>query len=54
MNQPFERRVHGLVRFMQADDERCVIDGTIDGLPPTSRVRINIHQYGDLSNGCDR
>lgn len=54
MNRPFERRVHGLVRFIQADDEQCIIEGTIDGLSPNSPAKINIHEYGDLSSGCDR
>ncbi|CAF1341218.1 unnamed protein product [Adineta ricciae] len=53
INRPFERRVHGLVRFIQADDEQCIIEGTIDGLSPNSPAKINIHEYGDLSNGCD-
>lgn len=54
MNRPLERRVHGLVRFIQTDDEQCIIEGTVDGLKPNSPARINIHEYGDLSNGCDR
>jgi len=54
MNRPFERRVHGLVRFIETDDEQCIIEGTVDGLLPNSSARINIHEYGDLSNGCDR
>lgn len=54
MNRPSERRVHGLVRFIQTDDEQCVIEGTVDGLLPNASVQINIHEYGDLSNGCDR
>ncbi|UJR38313.1 hypothetical protein I4U23_030983 [Adineta vaga] len=53
MNRPVERRVHGLVRFIQTDDEQCIIEGTIDGLSPNSPAQINIHEYGDLSNGCD-
>ncbi|CAF1504710.1 unnamed protein product [Rotaria sp. Silwood1] len=53
MNQPFKRRTHGLVRFIQADDEQCIIEGSVDGLIPNSSARINIHEYGDLSNGCD-
>ncbi|CAF0878870.1 unnamed protein product [Adineta steineri] len=53
MNRPFERRIHGLVRFVQADDEQCIIEGNIDGLLPNSPAQINIHEYGDLSNGCD-
>jgi copper chaperone for superoxide dismutase len=54
MNRPLERRVHGLVRFIQTDEEQCIIEGTVDGLTPNSPARINIHEYGDLSNGCDR
>lgn len=54
LNRPFERRVHGLVRFIQADEDRCIIEGTVDGLTPNSSIQINIHQYGDLSDGCDR
>ncbi|CAF5133279.1 unnamed protein product, partial [Rotaria socialis] len=27
MNRPLERRVHGLVRFIQTDDEQCIIEG---------------------------
>ncbi|CAF2846443.1 unnamed protein product [Rotaria sp. Silwood2] len=53
MNQPFERRTHGLIRFIQVDDEQCIIEGTVDGLLPNSSARIDIHEYGDLSGGCD-
>jgi len=53
MNRPLERRIHGLVRFIQTDDEQCIIEGTVDGLLPNSPAQINIHEYGDLSNGCD-
>ena len=54
MNRPLERRIHGLVRFIQTDDERCIVEGTVDGLLPNSPAQINIHEYGDLSSGCDR
>ena len=54
LNRPFARRAHGLVRFIQTDDEQCVIEGTIDGLRPNEPVQINIHEYGDVSGGCDR
>jgi copper chaperone for superoxide dismutase len=54
LNRPLERRIHGLVRFIETDDEQCIIEGTVDGLLPNSPARINIHEYGDLSNGCDR
>jgi hypothetical protein len=54
MNRPLERRIHGLVRFIQANEEQCIIEGTVDGLAPNSPARINIHEFGDLSDGCDR
>ena len=54
LNRPFARRAHGLVRFIQTDDEQCVIEGTIDGLRPNEPVQINIHEYGDVSGGCER
>ena len=54
INRASERRAHGLVRFIQTDDERCVIEGSVDGLRPNASVQINIHEYGDLSDGCDR
>lgn len=54
IEKPFERRAHGLVRFMQVDDEKCIIEGTVDGLLPNTFARINIHEYGDLSKGCER
>ncbi|CAF1073566.1 unnamed protein product [Rotaria sordida] len=53
MNQPFERRTRGLVRFIQTDDEQCIVEGTVDGLLPNTQARINIHEYGDISDGCD-
>ncbi|CAF4957900.1 unnamed protein product [Rotaria sp. Silwood1] len=37
MNQPFECRPHG----------------TVDGLLPNTPARINIHEYGDVSDECN-
>lgn len=42
--------VQGVVRFIQADPDTCVIDGTIDGLKPGAH-QISIHECGDLSKG---
>lgn len=44
--------VKGVVRFVQADDDVCVIDGTIDGLTPGCHG-LHIHECGDISRGCD-
>jgi hypothetical protein len=54
LSRPWQRRIHGLVRFIQTDDERCLIEGKLDGLVPNAPVQINVHEYGDLSDGCDR
>ncbi|GIY05280.1 hypothetical protein CDAR_203431 [Caerostris darwini] len=47
-----EGGILGVIRFHQADKDLCVIDGTIDGLA-TGEHGIHIHEYGDLSEGCD-
>ncbi|BES92841.1 Superoxide dismutase [Cu-Zn] [Nesidiocoris tenuis] len=44
--------IRGIVRFIQADPDMCVIDGTIDGLTP-GKHGIHVHECGDLSNGCE-
>ena len=43
----------GIVRLIQYDEDECIVEGTIDGLPPGS-YQLAVHEYGDLSNGCDR
>ena len=42
----------GVVRFTQANQKSCIIDGTIDGLSPGEHA-LAIHECGDLSGGCD-
>ena len=43
----------GLARLVQATPTQCVIDATIDGLPE-GQYKLKVHEYGDLSNGCER
>jgi len=46
----------GVVRFCAVSDAQeagCVIDGAADGLEPNSKLEINVHEYGDVSNGCE-
>lgn len=45
--------VLGVVRFTQVDQDRCVIEGTVDGLTPGEHG-LAVHEAGDLSQGCDR
>uniref|UniRef100_A0A224XLJ0 Extracellular superoxide dismutase [Cu-Zn] n=1 Tax=Panstrongylus lignarius TaxID=156445 RepID=A0A224XLJ0_9HEMI len=44
-------QIQGVVRFIQADDDVCVVDGTIDGLSPGLHG-LHIHECGDISKGC--
>lgn len=43
--------VKGIIRLLQLDEENCLVQGTLDGLVPGEHG-LNIHEFGDLSNGC--
>lgn len=45
--------IQGVVRFLQLSEERCLIDGTIDGLVPGSHG-LHVHTLGDLTQDCLR
>lgn len=45
--------VKGVVRFLQTDENTCIVDGTLDGLSPGLHG-LHIHESGDISQGCDR
>ena len=45
--------VKGVTRFVQLSENRCLIDGTIDGLSP-GRHGLAVCESGDLSDGCAR
>ncbi|KAG7330462.1 hypothetical protein KOW79_006684 [Hemibagrus wyckioides] len=44
-------RVQGVVRFLQLSEDRCLIDGTIDGLEPGAHG-LHVHELGDLTLDC--
>ncbi|KAL1286898.1 CCS [Ovibos moschatus] len=44
--------VQGVVRFLQLTPERCLIEGTIDGLQPGLHG-LHVHQFGDLTRNCN-
>ena len=44
----------GMMRMVQATPDQCVLEATMDGLTPSYKYRVKVHDYGDLSNGCDR
>ncbi|XP_068611834.1 copper chaperone for superoxide dismutase [Brachionichthys hirsutus] len=43
--------VQGAVRLLQLSEERCLIDGTIDGLEPGPHG-LHVHALGDLRQDC--
>lgn len=45
--------IRGVVRFVQSEENRCVIEGTIDGLSPGLHA-VCVHEMGDLTKGCSR
>ena len=47
-----ENNIQGVVRFVQVDRERCIVDGTIDGLQKGLHG-LHIHELGDISDGCE-
>eukprot|EP00092_Neocalanus_flemingeri_P026662 GFUD01028905.1.p1 GENE.GFUD01028905.1~~GFUD01028905.1.p1 ORF type:complete len:265 (+),score=100.90 GFUD01028905.1:82-876(+) len=47
----FSQGPKGVVRLTQIDAERCVIEGTVDGLTPGEHG-LAIHETGDTSRGC--
>uniref|UniRef100_A0A182WL38 superoxide dismutase n=1 Tax=Anopheles minimus TaxID=112268 RepID=A0A182WL38_9DIPT len=48
--------VRGVVRFCSLSNvpgqRGAVIDGTIDGLAPNDTYQLNVHECGDISDGC--
>uniref|UniRef100_A0A8C8SAN5 Superoxide dismutase copper chaperone n=1 Tax=Pelusios castaneus TaxID=367368 RepID=A0A8C8SAN5_9SAUR len=44
--------VQGVVRFLQVSPEKCLIEGTIDGLQPGLHG-LHVHEFGDVTNSCD-
>lgn len=45
--------VQGVVRFIQANENECIVDGTIDGLSPGLHG-LHVHELGDISDGCNK
>jgi copper chaperone for superoxide dismutase len=47
----FTPGTQGVIRFNQINRNSCVIEGTIDGLPPGEHG-LAVHEAGDVSQGC--
>ncbi|XP_058872016.1 copper chaperone for superoxide dismutase-like [Acipenser ruthenus] len=43
--------VQGVVRFLQVSEDRCLIEGTVDGLEPGPHG-LHVHEFGDLTDDC--
>ncbi|XP_043931927.1 copper chaperone for superoxide dismutase [Protopterus annectens] len=43
--------VQGVVRFVQLTEEKCIVEGTIDGLNPGLHG-LHVHEFGDLTDSC--
>lgn len=48
-----DSNIQGVIRLVQSNPSKCIIDGTIDGLPE-GKHKLFIHELGDISQGCDR
>jgi len=46
-------KAKGVVRLSQLDEEKCLIEGILDGLTPGKHI-INIHEFGDLTDDCKK
>ncbi|XP_060107879.1 copper chaperone for superoxide dismutase [Heteronotia binoei] len=44
--------IQGVVRFLQVSREKCLIDGTVDGLEPGPHG-LHVHEFGDITSSCD-
>lgn len=47
-----DSNIQGVIRLVQSNPSKCIIDGTIDGLPE-GKHKLFIHELGDISQGCD-
>jgi len=47
-----KKSIKGIVRFIETP-EGCVIDGTVNGLSPGEHG-MHIHEYGDITDGCNK
>lgn len=48
-----EKKIKGVVRFIETSDSLITIDIDIQGLKKNSSHGFHVHQYGDMSDGCD-
>ncbi|XP_063172865.1 copper chaperone for superoxide dismutase [Candoia aspera] len=44
--------IRGVVRFLQVSPEKCLVDGTVDGLQPGLHG-LHVHEFGDITRSYD-
>lgn len=49
----FDGVINGIVRFEESDGEFVKIKVNLKGFEPNSTHGFHVHEYGDLSSGCD-
>jgi copper chaperone for superoxide dismutase len=43
----------GVIRFCSINEKQgVVVDGVLDGLQPKTKHVVNVHEFGDVSSGC--
>lgn len=42
--------IKGVIRFIQINNDTCIVDGVVDGLQPGTHD-LSVHECGDLSKG---
>jgi hypothetical protein len=49
---PDHSQVRGVARMVQLDKNSLIVEVAVSGIPePVSRFGLNVHSYGDLSQG---
>lgn len=46
-------QVAGVVRFVQVDEETCMVEGRVSGLAPGETYRVTVRRYGDVTKGVE-
>jgi len=46
-------QVAGVVRFVQVDEETCMVEGRLAGLAPGETYRVTVRRYGDVTKGVE-
>ena len=45
--------IAGVVRFVQVDEETCVVEGRVSGLEPGRAYAVTVRAFGDVTRGVE-